>query len=115
MAFVLEIDGAEIKTEAAFHEAVKQQSGVDWYGRNLDALDEMLSFIIACEKGPFRIVWKNADLSIADGTFERYDTIVRILKEAEERFPDRILEFSMTFAEAYWEEGQDPFARMTNK
>ena len=114
MAFVLEIDGAEIKTEAAFHESVKRQSGVEWYGCNLGAFDEMLSFIIALEKGPFHIVWKNADLSISEGTFDRYDTIVRIMKEAEERFPDRILGFSMTFAEPYWKNGQDPFARMMN-
>ena len=63
MSFTLEIDGAEIKTEAAFHEAVKAQTGIGWYGCNLNAFDEMLSFIIAMEKGPFRIVWKNADLS----------------------------------------------------
>ena len=111
MPFTLEIDGAEIKSEEAFHAAVKAQSGVDWYGCNLDAFDEMLSFIIAMEKGPFRIVWKNADLSQSGGTFDRYDTLVSMIKEAEERFPDRILGFSMTFAEPYWEEGQDPFVR----
>lgn len=37
-----------------------------------------------------------------------------MMKEAEERFPDWILDFSMTFAEPYWEEGQDPFVRMVN-
>jgi RNAse (barnase) inhibitor barstar len=109
MSFTLEIDGAEIKTEAAFHEAVKAQTGIGWYGCNLDAFDEMLSFIIAMEMGPFRIVWKNADLSTSDGSFDRYDAIVCMIKEAEERFPDRVLDFSMTFAEPYWDEGQDPF------
>jgi RNAse (barnase) inhibitor barstar len=109
MPFTLEIDGAQIKSEEAFHQAVKEQSGVDWYGCNLDAFDEMLAFIIAMDKGPFRVLWKNADLSKSGGTFDRYDTIVCMIKEAEERFPDRILGFSMTFAEPYWDDGQDPF------
>ena len=111
MAFTLELDGTNINTEDAFHQAVKEQSGIDWYGCNLGAFDEMLSFLIACEKGPFRIVWNNADLSNCE-TFPRYSKIVAMMKEAEERFPDRILDFAMTFSEPYWDEGQDPFVRM---
>jgi hypothetical protein len=35
--------------------------------------------------------------------------IVGTMKEMQERFPDRFVEFKMTFAEPYFDEGQDPF------
>ena len=82
MEFVLQIDGAKVRSEEAFHETVKAQSGIDWYGCNLDAFDEMLSFLIAMEKGPFRIVWSNADLSNEDRQFDTYAKIVCMMKEA---------------------------------
>ena len=111
MTFVLEFDGAFIRSEDAFHQSVKEQTGIDWYGCNLGAFDEMLSFMIAMEKGPFRIVWKNADLANDDRQFPLYDTLVCMMKEAEQRFPDRIIDFTMTFAEPYWGDDQDPFPR----
>src|SRR5207245_9295731 len=94
-----------IRTEDDFHAAIKEQSGIESYGCNLDALDEMLSSIIPESKGPFRIVWENADLSY-EGFGQRYLLIVGIMKEAEERFPDRLLGLRMTFARRYFEEGQ---------
>jgi RNAse (barnase) inhibitor barstar len=103
--FTITLNGAAIRTEEAFHAAIKEQSGIEWYGCNLDALDEMLSFIISETKGPFRIIWENADLSYG-GFGERYLMIVGLMKEAEERFPDRFLGLSMTFAKPYFDEGQ---------
>ncbi len=35
--------------------------------------------------------------------------IVGLMKEAEAQFPDRIIEFKMTFSEPYFGDGQDPF------
>ena len=104
----IRLDGRDIQSEADFHEAIKEQSGIDWYGCNLDALDEMVSFVIPEAWGPFKILWENADLSQAAFS-QRYLMIVGSLKEAEERFPDRFLGLRMTFAEPYFDEGQDPF------
>jgi RNAse (barnase) inhibitor barstar len=108
--FTIRLEGELVQTEEDFHTAIKEQSGIQWYGCNLDALDEMLAFIIPEACGPFRIIWENADLSYA-GFGQRYLMIVGIMKEAEERFPDRFLEFRMTFKEPYFDEGQDPLVR----
>ena len=105
--FTITLKGEAVRSEDAFHAAIAEQSGTEWYGPNLNALDEMLSFIIPESKGPFRIVWENADLSY-EGFGERYLIIVGLIKEAEERFPDRFLGLTMTFAKPYFEEGQDP-------
>ena len=40
LPFTIRLDGELIRTEAAFHQAIKEQSGIEWYGCNLDALDE---------------------------------------------------------------------------
>ena len=106
--FTIRLDGELIRTEADFHQAIADQSGIDRDGRNLDALDEMLAMIIPMEHGPFRIVWENADVSHR-GFGQRYLMLVGVMKEAEEQFPDRLLEFQMTFKEPYFDEGQDPF------
>lgn len=107
-AFPLIFDGAEISSEQQFHDEIRHQSGIDWYGGNLDALDEMLAFLIPNAHGPFGVEWRNADLSHT-ALGQRYLMIVGLLKEAQERFPDRFVEFSMTFSEPYFDEGQDPF------
>ena len=108
--FPLIFDGAEIESEEQFHQEVRFQSGIDWYGCNLDALDEMLAYLIPEAHGPFRVEWRNADLCHRS-MGQRYLMIVGILKEMQERFPDRFVEFRMTFSEPYFDEGQDPFLR----
>ena len=40
---------------------------------------------------------------------QRYLMIVGTMKEMQERFPDRFVEFKVTFSEPYFDEGQDPF------
>ena len=110
LPFTIRLDGELIRTEAAFHQAIKEQSGIEWYGCNLDALDEMLAWIIPEAWRPFRVVWERADLSQA-GFGQRYLRIVGVMKEAEERFPDRFIEFRMTFSKPYFEAGQDPLAK----
>lgn len=108
--FPLIFDGAEFSDEEAFHQEVRFQSGIDWYGCNLDALDDMLACLIPQAHGPFRVEWRNADLSHR-AMGQRYLTIVGIMKEMQERFPDRFVEFRMTFSTPYFDEGQDPFLR----
>lgn len=107
-AFTLLFDGASIQTEADFHKEVRNQSGIDWYGANLDALDEMLAMLIPNAYGRFRIEWRDCDKSMPRER-QRYLMIVGLMKQAEAQFPDRIIEFSMTFSEPYFDEGQDPF------
>ena len=108
--FPLIFDGADVDSEERFHQEVRFQSGIDWYGCNLDALDDMLCSIIPMAHGPFRVEWRNADLGSWQWR-QRFIMIVGIMKEMQERFPDRFVEFKMTFAEPYFGEGQDPFPR----
>jgi RNAse (barnase) inhibitor barstar len=108
--FTVRLDGQSIRTEDDFHQSIKEQSGIEWYGCNLDALDEMLAFIIPEAWGPFRVIWDNADLSHS-GFGQRYLMIVGSMKEMQERFPDRFIEFRMSFSEPWFDEGQDPFLR----
>jgi len=106
--FTLLFDGAAIESEADFHDEVRNQSGIEWYGANLDALDDMLITLIPSAYGRFRIEWRDCDKSMPRER-QRYLMIVGLMKEAEAQFPDRIIEFKMTFSEAYFDEGQDPF------
>jgi RNAse (barnase) inhibitor barstar len=106
--FTLRFDGGLIQSEEAFHQTIRDQTGIEWYGANLDALDEMLAYIIPEKHGPFKVLWENADLSHR-ALGQRYLMIVGLMKEAEERFQDRFLAFEMTFSEPYFDEGQDPF------
>ncbi|MEO1047968.1 MAG: barstar family protein [Pseudomonadota bacterium] len=106
--FTLLFDGASIQSEADFHDEVRHQSGIDWYGANLDALDDTLITLIPCAYGRFRIEWRNCDKSMPRER-QRYLMIVGLMKEAEAQFPDRIIEFKMTFSEPYFDEGQDSF------
>lgn len=106
--FTLLFDGTAIKTEADFHDEVRHQTGISWYGANLDALDDMLISLIPEAWGRFRIEWRDCDKSMP-GERQRYLMIVGLIKEAEAQFPDRIIEFKMTFSEPFFDEGQDPF------
>ncbi|HEY9554190.1 barstar family protein [Allosphingosinicella sp.] len=108
--FTLCLDGERVQSEDLFHQEIKQQTGIEWYGSNLDALDEMLASIIPETCGPFRVIWENADLS-HQGFGQRYLMVVGMMKEMQQRFPDRFLDFRMTFSEPYFDEGQDPFLR----
>jgi RNAse (barnase) inhibitor barstar len=108
--FTILLDGAAIETEADFHEEIRQQTGIAWYGGNLDALDDVLASAIPAARGRFRIVGRDADLSMR-GEQQRRLLILGCLKEAEERFADRFLGLTMTFAEPWFDEGQDPWLR----
>jgi RNAse (barnase) inhibitor barstar len=108
--FTLVLDGAAIATEDDFHEEIRQQTGIAWYGGNLDALDEMVAIIIPAQWGVFRIEWREVDLSMVHDPQRRL-MIIGCLKESEERFPDRFLGLSLTFSKQYFDEGQDPWTR----
>jgi len=84
MPMHLEIDGNALPSEAAFHSAVREASGVEWYGGSLDGLFDVL--VAACEP-PLALRWRNLDASRAR-IGSRIDRIVQVLLDAEaERGP----------------------------
>lgn len=104
--FTILLDGDSIETEEEFHEEIRQQTGIGWYGGNLDALDDMLASVIPKAWGKFQIVWRNVDMSMRAAQ-QRKLMIIGSLKEAEERFPDRFLGLTLTFAEQWFDDGAD--------
>ncbi|WP_447724302.1 barstar family protein [Sphingomonas koreensis] len=56
----LELDGSAIRSSADFHNAVKAASEISFYGKNLDALWDLLTGLV---ERPVRITWTNAKQS----------------------------------------------------
>ena len=108
--FTLHFDGANVRTEADFHEAVSEQTGIEWYGANLDAFCAMLVSVIPCAWGAFRIQWDQYDLSMPHEG-QRKTLILGIIKKAECHVPDRMLGARLTFSEPVFEPWDDPFVR----
>ena len=76
----LTLDGHKIRSEADLHAAVAVASGIEWYGRNLDALDEFVRWSL---DPPVNIRWTNARAS--KDSIPRFDLIVEIFREAEKK------------------------------
>ena len=91
MAFVLELDGSSITSEAAFHNAVMEASGYEGYGHNRDALWDLLSGLV---ERPVTIRWFNAGKSAA-AMGEDFVAIVTIIIEAAVAFPDDAFAFEL--------------------
>jgi ribonuclease inhibitor len=75
----IDIDGNDIRTEAAFHRALATALDLPYYGGNLDALWDVLS---AGVERPLLLVWRNASLSLS-AMPERFDAIVQVLRRVE--------------------------------
>ena len=81
------LDGAAIDSEAAFHAALRDASGVEWYGGNLDALFDLL---VAVVPTPIDLLWTGAAASRA-AIGARFDRIVTVILDAvAERGADAI-------------------------
>ena len=78
MAMRVRIDGSEIQTEAQFHAALRQASGVDWYGGNLDALFDLL---VAVVPPPIDLHWTDAATSRA-AIGARFDRLLTVIFDA---------------------------------
>lgn len=77
----LVIDGLKINSEDDLHDLfVKELNLPGWYGRNLDALWDVLTGMIS---RPLKITWMNSDESRRK--LARYENIVGVLREVEER------------------------------
>jgi ribonuclease inhibitor len=80
----LVIDGEKIFTEEDFHdEIVRGLELPTWYGRNLDALWDVLTGMM---DRPIELVWLNSQIS--QQRLSRYDAIISLLKDVEKRDKD---------------------------
>lgn len=57
---VVELNGSTIINKQTFHEEIERFFNLPYYGENLNALWEVLSYEAV---RPLTIVWKNADIS----------------------------------------------------
>ncbi|MCW4460214.1 barstar family protein [Sphingomonas sp. BT-65] len=87
MAMRVHLDGDLITTEAEFHSALRDASGIDWYGGNLDALFDLLVGVV---DPPIELHWTSAERSRA-AIGERFDRIVTVILDAvAERGADKL-------------------------
>jgi ribonuclease inhibitor len=77
-----EIDGNYITSETEFHQAIATALNFSgYYGRNLDALIDVLSMDV---ERPLLLIWKNSSHSkLAIGP--RFDLIVKVLRFIEQQ------------------------------
>lgn len=78
MAMTVNLDGGVIDSEALFHTAFREASGVEWYGGNLDALFDLMVGVVS---DPIDIVWTNAARSRA-AIGERFDRLLTVIFDA---------------------------------
>jgi RNAse (barnase) inhibitor barstar len=79
---LLVLDGGSMDGEAAFHDVIDRaalDAGFEGYGRNLDALWDVLTNILPT---PVEISWVNTTAARA-AIGPRFDRIVQVLREAE--------------------------------
>ena len=73
------IDGLKIKSEDDFHYIIAKELDIpDWYGKNLDALWDVLTGMAI---RPLKITWINSKQS--EKILGRYKEIINLLKEIE--------------------------------
>lgn len=73
------IDGTTINSEEDLHDFfAKSFSLPDWYGRNLDALWDVLTGMVDM---PLTIIWKNSEIS--KHRIANYEKFVSLLKDVE--------------------------------
>ncbi len=76
------IDGTAINSEEDLHDFfAKSLSLPDWYGRNLNALWDVLTGMIDM---PLTIIWRNSEIS--KHRIFNFEQIISVLKKVELRF-----------------------------
>jgi len=79
------VDGNKIRTLDDFYDRISHRMNLsDHFGRNLDALWDVLAFDI---EGSFEIKWMHADKS-RKSMGEDFDRVVKLLRELEEERDD---------------------------
>ena len=81
----IEIYGNQIKSELEFHNEIARQLNVEnYYGKNLDALWDLLSTGV---ERPINLVWIDANTSQKRiSSFEKIVSILESVKEQDEQF-----------------------------
>ena len=90
----LMFDGGKVGSEAAFHDVVERAAesvGFEGYGRNLDALWDVLTGILP---RPLRIRWLEAEVS-RKAVGPRFDRLVEVLRDAERELGPSELQLAM--------------------
>ena len=82
MATKLHLDGNRINSEAELHDEITKQLKPPVYGRNLDALDEVM---IQMVEPPIEVVWTNASKS-KKVLGDRFEKFVAVFRDAEARY-----------------------------
>ena len=85
----LHLDGDKISSEKNLHDEIEKQLNPPVYGRNLDALDEVLSQML---EPPIEIVWTNAaqSESILGDRFEKF---VQVFQDAKDEYQSGAYQF----------------------
>ncbi|HYI63568.1 MAG TPA: barstar family protein [Allosphingosinicella sp.] len=76
------LDGRSIRSEALFHDVIDRaalSAGFDGYGRNLDALWDVLTAILPI---PVEVRWTDSDAS-RQAIGPRFDMLVQVMRDAE--------------------------------
>ena len=75
-----EFDGRTILSKEDFYAAIEAiPETPDWFGRNLDALFDL---VLAAIQAPLTIHWTHADVS-AQGMGKDFEIVVGVLRDAE--------------------------------
>jgi ribonuclease inhibitor len=78
---IIELYGESLGSESDFHEALANALDLsEFYGRNLDALWDVLSVDV---ERPLQLVWINSEKS-KQAMGARFDQIVKILRRVEQ-------------------------------
>ena len=85
------LEGDKLTDLAAVCDALERQLGLpSWFGRNLDALHDILTGVL---EGPIEIVWRDADRSRA-AMGEEFDRIAAVLRQAAAERGDLAVSFA---------------------
>jgi RNAse (barnase) inhibitor barstar len=86
MAVKLHLDGSRIRSETDLHDEVESQLDPTLYGRNLDALWDVIGAMV---EPPIEVLWTNAATSKAV-LGDRFEKFVAIFRDAEAEYePDQ--------------------------
>jgi len=82
MAAKLHLDGRSIASERDLHDAIADQLQPPVYGRNLDALDEVLTQMV---EPPIEILWTDAARS-RSVLGDRFEKFVEVFRDVEAQY-----------------------------
>ena len=101
------LDGNNFKTLEEFYDKITEILSLpSWWGRNLDALNDVLRSDFMPEQG-YLIIWKNSHLSKQFLGYE--ETVKQLFKKLENCHPDNVSSIQRQMEEAKRQEGPTIF------